>query len=71
MNATLASPKNAAKYLGVSYSHFEEHIRPHLPVVDMKPPMSRRAMPRFRLVDLDAWVKSRTRGVFNAKIQET
>jgi hypothetical protein len=51
----------AARYLNVSKSYFEDHIRSVVPVHDFKAPNSRKPMPKFSRADLDEWAKSRRR----------
>lgn len=57
----LLDPSEAAAYFGVSRSHFDEHIRPLLPIIDMKPPRGKQPMWRFMKADLDALIASRRR----------
>lgn len=49
----------ARRYLDVSKSFFEDHIRPLLPVHDFKAPGSKKPMPKFSRIDLDEWARSR------------
>lgn len=51
----LFSANDAAKYLGVSRSYFDDHVRPFVPLVEMKPPTGKQPMPRFARADLDAF----------------
>ena len=51
----------AAKYLGVSRSYFDDHLRALLPIVDMKAPGQKQPMWRFTKADLDAFIESRRR----------
>lgn len=51
----------ARRYLDVSKSYFEEHIRPLLPVHDFRAPGSKKPMPKFSRDDLDEWARSRRR----------
>lgn len=57
----LLSAKDAARYLGVSHSHFYDSIRPFLPVVDLARPESRRGLWRWHIDDLDEWIAKRRR----------
>lgn len=57
----LFDPGEAAKYLGVSRSYFDEHVRPHISIVDMKAPGGKQPMWRFARTDLDAFIASRRR----------
>jgi hypothetical protein len=49
----------ARRYLDVSKSFFEDHIRPLLAVHDFKAPGSKKPMPKFARADLDAWAQTR------------
>lgn len=53
------SAKQAALYLGVSKTYFEDHIRPYVSFSDLRAPGSRKPMPRWSKVDLDAFVAKR------------
>lgn len=55
----LFTPNDAAHYLGVSRSYFDDHVRPFLSVVDMRPPGGKQPMPRFARADLDAFWTAR------------
>ncbi len=56
----LFSANAAARYLGVSRSYFDDHIRPFISFVEMKPPTSKQSMPRYARTDLDAfWLARR------------
>jgi hypothetical protein len=57
----LLSAREAAAYLGVSKSYFEESVRPYLSVVDMKDPKAKKPMPRWSRSDLEAFASSRRR----------
>jgi hypothetical protein len=54
---------DAAKYLRVSVSHFNEHLRKLIPMVDMASPGSKVPVIRFAKADLDAFIASRRRAV--------
>lgn len=54
-------PDEAASYCGCSRRHFETHIAPHMPYVDLKDPSKRKAMPRYLVADLDAFLLTRRR----------
>lgn len=54
------TPAAAAAYCGVSLRHFERHLAPALPCVDLRAPGATKAMPRYRIADLDAFLASRT-----------
>lgn len=58
--------RDAARYLGVSLSFFEDHIRPALSVHDFRAPGSKKPMPKYARVDLDAWAQSRKREKLSA-----
>lgn len=58
----LFDPNEAAEYLGVSRSFFDDEIRPHIAVVDMKSPRRKQPMWRFDKADLDKFIASRKRG---------
>ena len=49
----------AAQYLSVSKSHFLSQIRQHVPHIDLKPPTSRRSIPRWHRSDLDTFAMAR------------
>lgn len=49
----------AAKYLRVSRSYFDEHIRPLLPAVDLRAPGAKVPLIRYAKTDLDAFIASR------------
>lgn len=51
----------ARRYLDVSRTYFDEHIRPILPVHDFRAPGSKKPMPKFSRGDLDAWAMTRRR----------
>ena len=51
--------RQAAQYLGVSKSHFLSQIRRHVPMIDLKPPTSRRSIPRWHRSDLDTFAMAR------------
>lgn len=53
----------AAKYLGVSRSHFDEALRKLLPVVDMGAAGKGTPLVRFAKSDLDALISKRRREV--------
>jgi hypothetical protein len=53
------SPDQAAEYCGCSRRHFEQVIAPHLPYVDLRQPGTGRAMPRYLVADIAAWLASR------------
>lgn len=55
----LFDKREAAKFLGCSVSHFEDHIRPALTLIDLAPAAARRPMPRWHKDDLIAWVEGR------------
>ena len=59
----LYDPNEAAAYLGVSRSFFDDEIRPLVPIVDMKSPKRKQPMWRFAKADLDAFIASRRRAV--------
>lgn len=50
---------HAARFLGVSKSYFEDHIRPFVSYVDMRAPGSKKPMPRYARVDLEAFAEKR------------
>lgn len=62
----LFDPNEAARYLGVSRRYFDDHVRPLVPIVDMKPPKSKQPMWRFRRADLDKLIDARTRAKLSA-----
>jgi len=51
--------REAADYLGVSKSYFDDHLRKYLPVVDMKRPDAKQPMPRWAKADLDHFIDTR------------
>lgn len=51
----------AARYLGVSKTYFEDHVRPFVPVHDFRAPGSKKPMPKYSRTDLDEWARSRRR----------
>lgn len=51
----------AARYLGVSKTFFEEQVRPYIAHADLRAPGSKKPMPRWLPADLDEWVASRRR----------
>lgn len=51
----------AADYLGVSLSFFEDHVRKLLAEHDFRAPGSEKPMPKFSRQDLDAWAATRRR----------
>lgn len=57
----LFDPNEAAAYLGVSRSFFDDEIRPLIPIVDMKSPKRKQPMWRFDRTDLDRFIASRKR----------
>lgn len=57
----LLDANEAADYLGVSRSYFDQTIRPLVPIVDMKDPKRTQPMWRFAVKDLDAFINSRKR----------
>ena len=58
-DSLLLTARQAAAYLGVSKSYFEEHIRPLLPFSDLRAPGSAKPMPRWTRVDLEAFAATR------------
>lgn len=54
---------DAARYLRVSVSHFNENLRKYIPMVDMAAPGSTVPVVRFAKSDLDAFIASRKRAV--------
>ena len=63
LHQELYDPSEAAAYLGVSRSFFDDEIRPLIPIVDMKSPKRKQPMWRFAKSDLDAFIASRRRAV--------
>lgn len=59
LEPSLLTASQAAAYLGVSKSYFEETIRPHLSFVDMRAPTAKKPMPRWTRSDLDAFIATR------------
>lgn len=57
----LYDPNEAAAYMGVSRRFFDDAIRPHLPIIDMKSPKRQQPMWRFTKTDMDAFIASRRR----------
>lgn len=57
----LLSANDAAHYLGISRSYFDDHVRPFVSEIDMRPPGGKQPMPRFARVDLDAFWEKRRR----------
>lgn len=53
----------AAQRMNVSLSHFHEHIRPLLPVVDLRPAGSKKPMLRWLVADIDALIETRRKEV--------
>lgn len=53
----------AAKYLGVSRSYFDEHLRKVIPMVDVRAPGARVPLIRYAKHDLDAFIASRRKAV--------
>lgn len=53
----------AAQYLGVSRSHFLDHIRKLLPVIDVRRPGGQKPMWRWLRSDLDAYLADRRKAV--------
>lgn len=53
----------AARYLRCSRSYFDEHIRPFVPMIDIRAPGAKLPMIRFAKVDLDAYIDSRRKAV--------
>lgn len=51
--------RQAAAYLGVSKTYFEDHIRPFVSFADLRAPGSKKPMPRWSRADLDAFVAKR------------
>lgn len=50
----------AARYLGVSKSFFEDHVRPLLTAThDFRAPGAKKPMPKYARADLDAWALTR------------
>jgi hypothetical protein len=59
MDVLMFNAKQAAAYIGVSKSYFEESIRPMLSFSDLRAPGSKKPMPRWSRADLDAFVAKR------------
>lgn len=51
----------AAQYIGVSRSHFLDHVRKLLPVVDVRRPGGKKPMWRWLRTDLDVYLAERRR----------
>lgn len=49
----------ARRYLDVSKTFFEDHVRKFIPVHDFRAPGSKRPMPKYSRTDLDAWALTR------------
>lgn len=56
----------AARYLGVSVSFFEDHVRTALAVHDFRAPGSKKPMLKYTRADLDAWAGGRRREKLSA-----
>ena len=59
MMPALLCADDAALYLCVGRSHFFDHIRQHLPYVDLSRPESARRVIRYALADLDKYAADR------------
>lgn len=57
----LLTARQAAIYMGVSKSYFEDHIRPHIAIVDVAREGAKQAMPRWSVTDLDGFIAARRR----------
>ena len=54
-------PDDAAAFCACSRRHFETHIAPHVPFIDLRDPTKHKAMPRYLVDDLRAYLLSRRR----------
>jgi len=58
----LLDANDAARYLGVSRSYFDDHLRQQLPPpIDMRHAQSKQPMPRFQRSELDALIAARAK----------
>lgn len=55
----LKTSEQAAEYLAVSRTFFDQHLAPTLPVVDLAPPLAKQRMPRYWVADLDVLIANR------------
>lgn len=52
----LLTKREAAEYLRVSVTFFLDHVRPYVPMVDLRRPLSKKPVPRWTRADLDSYI---------------
>lgn len=59
-DSPLLDKREAAKYLRVSLTFFQVNVRPFVTFVDLRKPMGKRPVPRWRREDLDTYINTHT-----------